>query len=92
VFAFSIISANIPNTYSAALSFQTLHPVFEKVPRAIWTVVVFVIYSQCSILTDYTESLAVAAVAGRQHFSTLLADFLGLIGYWIAFFIVCQVE
>ncbi len=26
----------VPNTYSAALSIQALHPVFEKVPRAIW--------------------------------------------------------
>ncbi|WOO82974.1 Purine-cytosine permease fcyB [Vanrija pseudolonga] len=79
VFSFSIISNCIPNTYSAALSIQTLMPLFQKVPRAIWTVLVFVIYT-------------VAAIAGREHFSTVLSNFLAILGYWIAFFIVVVAE
>ncbi|KAL7418644.1 hypothetical protein Q5752_007103 [Cryptotrichosporon argae] len=79
VFAFSIISNCIPNTYSAALSIQTLCPPFQKVPRALWTVLVFVIYT-------------VAAVAGREHFSAILSNFLAILGYWVAFFIVVVAE
>ncbi|WVQ98391.1 hypothetical protein IAU59_005514 [Kwoniella sp. CBS 9459] len=79
VFAFSIISNCIPNTYSAALSFQTLLPAFQKVPRALWTVLVFVIYT-------------VAAVAGREHFSEILSNFLAILGYWVAFFVIVVLE
>jgi purine-cytosine permease-like protein len=43
--AFSIICNCTPNTYSCALSIQALFKPFEKVPRAIWAVVSFVIYS-----------------------------------------------
>ncbi|ORX37540.1 cytosine-purine permease [Kockovaella imperatae] len=79
ILAFSIICNCTPNTYSAALSAQTLFPWFEKIPRALWCVVMFVIYT-------------VAAVAGREHFSTLLSNFLSILGYWIAFFIVVVAE
>jgi purine-cytosine permease-like protein len=44
--AFSIICNCTPNTYSCALSIQALFKPFEKVPRAIWAVVSFVIYSE----------------------------------------------
>jgi purine-cytosine permease-like protein len=43
--ALSIICNITPNTYSAALSAQTLLPIFEKIPRAIWCVVMFIAYS-----------------------------------------------
>jgi len=79
VFAFSIISNCIPNTYSAALSIQSLAPIFQKVPRAVWTIVVFLIYT-------------VAAIAGRDHFSAILSNFLAILGYWIAFFIAVVAE
>ncbi|KZO95131.1 hypothetical protein CALVIDRAFT_178789 [Calocera viscosa TUFC12733] len=77
--AFSVIANNIPNTYSAALSIQALCPWFQRIPRAIWTVVVFVIYT-------------VAGVAGREHFSSILSNFLAVLGYWTAFFIVIVAE
>ncbi|WWC59846.1 uncharacterized protein I303_102408 [Kwoniella dejecticola CBS 10117] len=79
VFAFSIISNCIPNTYSAALSCQCLLPAFQKIPRALWTILVFVIYT-------------VAAVAGREHFSEILSNFLAILGYWVAFFVVVVFE
>ena len=46
ILSFSIICNCTPNTYSAALSAQTLFPWFEKIPRALWCVVMFVIYSE----------------------------------------------
>ncbi|WVQ82455.1 hypothetical protein IAT38_004584 [Cryptococcus sp. DSM 104549] len=79
VLSFSIICNCTPNTYSAALSAQTLFKPFEKIPRAIWCVIMFIIYT-------------VAAVAGREHFSEILSNFLSILGYWIAFFIVVVAE
>ncbi|GFZ52283.1 hypothetical protein JCM24511_10056 [Saitozyma sp. JCM 24511] len=79
IMAFSIICNCTPNTYSCALSIQALFKPFEKVPRAIWAVVSFVIYT-------------VAAVAGREHFSEILSNFLAILGYWVAFFIVVVAE
>ncbi|GJJ05824.1 hypothetical protein Clacol_000011 [Clathrus columnatus] len=35
---------------------------------------------------------AVAGVAGRQHFSTILNNFLAILGYWVAFWIVIVAE
>ncbi|ORY34574.1 purine-cytosine permease [Naematelia encephala] len=79
ILSFSIICNCTPNTYSCALSIQALLPQFEKVPRALWAVLAFVIYT-------------VAAVAGREHFSEILSNFLAILGYWIAFFIVVVFE
>jgi purine-cytosine permease-like protein len=45
----------------------------------VWTVLVFVIYT-------------VAGVAGREHFSEILSNFLAILGYWIAFFIAVLLE
>lgn len=45
IFAFSIVCNCTPNTYSAALSAQALFKPFEKVPRAVWCIVMFGIYS-----------------------------------------------
>ena len=49
------------------------------VPRFLWVFLVFVVYT-------------VAGVAGREHFSTLLANFLSILSYWTAFFIVIVAE
>ncbi|KAG6333320.1 hypothetical protein ID866_5768 [Astraeus odoratus] len=77
--AFSCIANNIPNTYSTALSIQALGRPLAIVPRFIWVVFAFLVYT-------------VAAVAGREHFSTLLSNFLCIISYWMAFFIVIVTE
>jgi purine-cytosine permease-like protein len=76
---FRLTGINSPNTYSAALSIQALHSSFARVPRAVWTFVVFVIY-------------VVAGVAGREHFSEILSNFLSILGYWIAFFVAILLE
>ncbi|KAJ7095711.1 permease for cytosine/purines, uracil, thiamine, allantoin-domain-containing protein [Mycena belliarum] len=77
--AFSVVGNNIPNTYSAALSIQALGRPFAKIPRFFWTLVIF---------TTYT----VAGVAGREHFAEILSNFLAILSYWTAFFIVILFE
>lgn len=70
---------NIPDTYSAGLSMQALGRPFAKIPRFFWTVLCFIIY-----LT--------AGLAGREHFSAILSNFLSILSYWTSFFIVILAE
>ncbi|KAI9566325.1 cytosine-purine permease [Boletus coccyginus] len=75
----STVSNNIPNTYSAALSIQALGRPFAMVPRFLWVFLVFVTYT-------------VAGVAGREHFSAILGNFMSIMSYWTAFFIIIVAE
>ncbi|KAH7907851.1 cytosine-purine permease [Hygrophoropsis aurantiaca] len=75
----SVIANNIPNTYSAGLSIQALGRPFALVPRFLWTFLAFVAYT-------------VAGVAGREHFSAIISNFLSILSYWTAFFIVIVAE
>jgi purine-cytosine permease-like protein len=70
---------NIPNTYSAGLSMQALGRPFAVIPRFFWVFLAFVVYT-------------VAGVAGREHFSAILSNFLSILSYWTAFFIVIVAE
>jgi hypothetical protein len=70
---------NIPNTYSAGLSIQALGRPFAMIPRFFWTFFAFVVYT-------------IAGVAGREHFSVILSNFLSILSYWTAFFIVIVAE
>ena len=49
------------------------------VPRFVWVFLAFVTYT-------------VAGVAGREHFSEILSNFLSILSYWTAFFIVIVAE
>ena len=73
--ALSVVSNNVPNTYSAALSIQTLGKPFQRIPRFIWTIFVAVVYT-------------VAGVAGKSHFSEILNNFLSILSYWTTPFVV----
>lgn len=76
----SLISNNIINTYSAAFGIQLASRRLSKVPRYIWAFVVNVIF-------------LVIALVGRDHFSTILGNFLPMIGYWISiYFAILLVE
>ncbi|KAG1736972.1 permease for cytosine/purines, uracil, thiamine, allantoin-domain-containing protein [Suillus lakei] len=77
--ALSVIANNIPNTYSTGLSIQALGRPFAIIPRFFWVFLAFVIYT-------------VAGVAGREHFSAILSNFLSILSYWTAFFIVIVAE
>ncbi|PIL31536.1 transporter [Ganoderma sinense ZZ0214-1] len=75
----SVVANNIPNTYSAGLAMQSIGRPFAMVPRFFWTFLAFVIYT-------------VAGVSGREHFSEILSNFLSILSYWTAFFIVVVAE
>ncbi|KAG1899858.1 permease for cytosine/purines, uracil, thiamine, allantoin-domain-containing protein [Suillus fuscotomentosus] len=75
----SVIANNIPNTYSAGLSMQALGRPFAIIPRFFWVLLAFMAYT-------------VAGVAGREHFSTILSNFLRILSDWTAFFIVIVAE
>lgn len=77
--ALSVIANNIPNTYSAGLSAQALGAPLARIPRFFWTVLAFLVYT-------------VAGVVGREHFSSILSNFLAVLGYWTAFFVVVVAE
>lgn len=75
----SAVGNNIPNTYSSGIALQALFPVFHKVPRPVFTIVAFIIYT-------------VAGVAGREHITAILNNFLAILGYWLAFWVTVVFE
>lgn len=46
VFSFSIASNCTANVYATSLAIQALAPPLQKVPRAVWVLVAFIIYSE----------------------------------------------
>lgn len=77
--ALSVVANNIPNTYSTGLSIQALGRPFAIIPRFFWVFIAFVAYT-------------VAGVVGREHFNAILSNFLSILSYWTAFFIVIVAE
>ena len=75
----SLVSNNIINTYSAAFSIQLSSVFCARVPRWFWSIVCTVIYLVC-------------ALVGRNHFSTILGNFLPMIGYWISMYFILLFE
>lgn len=79
VLIFSLISNNIINTYSAAFSIQLSSVHMARIPRWIWAIA-------CTIFT------LVCALVGRNHFSTILGNFLPMVGYWISIYFIILLE
>ncbi|KAI5949724.1 TPN1 [Candida theae] len=75
----SLISNNILNTYSAAFDIQMAGTWLAKIPRWFWAIVVTAMY-------------LVAALVGRNEFSTILGNFLPMIGYWISMYFILLLE
>ncbi|KAI9666094.1 MAG: hypothetical protein M1821_004029 [Bathelium mastoideum] len=77
---FSVEGNNVANSYSSGLSLQLLGHYFHAVPRFIWSLL-------WSVVT------AVLAIAGRQHLSTIVSNFVSLLGYWtISFTLILLME
>jgi purine-cytosine permease-like protein len=71
---------NCINLYSSALSVQQFARPLARVPRFVWTVVLFGVV------------LGIAA-GGREHLNAYLQNFLALLGYWgTQFFVILWVE
>lgn len=77
---FSVLGNNIANNYSSGLSLQLLGHWFHAVPRFIWSLLVAIITT-------------VLAIAGQQHLSTVVSNFVSLLGYWtVSFTLILLIE
>jgi purine-cytosine permease-like protein len=77
---FSVLGNNIAVNYSSGLSMQLLGHYFHAIPRFIWS---------------FINALVVAliAIAGREHLSTIVSNFVSLLGYWtVSFTIILLIE
>ncbi|MCE1163338.1 MAG: cytosine permease [Thiomonas sp.] len=68
--ALSVIANNIPNDYSAGLSMQVLGRGFQKINRAVWTLIGAVVY-------------VIIAIPSAAHFNATLENFLLVVAYWL---------
>lgn len=77
---FSVIGNNVAVNYSSGLSMQLLGHYFHAIPRFLWSLVNAVV-------------IAVLAIAGRQHLSTIVSNFVSLLGYWtVSFTVILLIE
>lgn len=77
---FSVLGNNIAINYSSGLSIQLLGHWFHAVPRFIWSFLVALV-------------IGVLAVAGKDHLSTIVSNFVSLLGYWtISFTFILLIE
>ncbi|KAI8612877.1 purine-cytosine permease FCY21 [Chytriomyces sp. MP71] len=79
IMALSTVANNIANTYSAGLSVQALGSLMQKIPRAVWTILVVIIYT-------------IAGVVGQTSFSSILSNLLSILSYWTGFFATVLIE
>lgn len=75
ILTFSVLGNNIAINYSSGLSLQLLGHWFHAVPRFIWTLIFAIV-------------VAVLAIAGQEHLSTIVSNFVSLLGYWTVSFTV----
>lgn len=68
--ALSVVANNIPNDYSLALSMQVLGRRFQRIDRALWTLIGAVIY-------------VAIALPAASNFDKTLEGFLLLVAYWL---------
>jgi NCS1 nucleoside transporter family len=71
LFILSLIATNVPNDYSLGLSLQLLGQKWQRISRAVWTVLGTLAY------------VSIALVAGNG-FNETLTGFLLMITYWLA--------
>lgn len=77
---FSVLGNNVVIFYSSGLALQFLGDYFHAVPRFIWSFFVAV-------------ALAALSIAGKEHLSTIISNFVSMLGYWaIAFTCILLVE
>lgn len=77
---FSVLGNNIAINYSNGLSLQLLGHYFHAVPRFIWSLIVAIV-------------IAVLAIAGQEHLSNVISNFVSLLGYWtVSFTLILLIE
>jgi NCS1 nucleoside transporter family len=77
---FTVCGNNIAINYSSGLSLQLLGNYFHAIPRFIWSFLVALV-------------VAILAIAGSQHLSTIVSNFVSMLGYWtVSFTIILMME
>lgn len=77
---FSVLGNNVFIFYSSGLALQLLGDYFHAIPRFIWSFFVAV-------------ALAALSIAGKAHLSTIISNFVSMLGYWaVAFTCILLVE
>lgn len=77
---FTVLGNNIAVNYSSGLSLQLLGHYFHAVPRFVWSFVNALV-------------IAILAIAGKDHLSLIVTNFVSLLGYWtVSFTIILMVE
>jgi purine-cytosine permease-like protein len=77
---FSVLGNNIAINYSSGLSMQLLGHYFHAVPRLVWSLLVALV-------------VAILAIAGKNHLSIIVSNFVSLLGYWtISFTFILLLE
>jgi purine-cytosine permease-like protein len=77
---FTVLGNNIAIFYSSGLSIQLLGHWFHAVPRFIWSLLVALV-------------IGILAVVGKNHLSTIVSNFVSLLGYWtISFTFILLME
>ncbi|KAF2670140.1 hypothetical protein BT63DRAFT_424097 [Microthyrium microscopicum] len=80
ILTFSVLGNNVAINYSSGLSIQLLGHFFHAVPRFIWSLIFVIV-------------VAVLAIAGQEHLSTIVSNFVSLLGYWtVSFTIILLIE
>lgn len=80
ILTFSVLGNNIAINYSSGLSLQLLGHWFHAIPRFIWSFLVALV-------------VAILAIAGKDHLSAIVSDFVSLLGYWtISFTFILLIE
>ncbi|KAL7003963.1 Purine-cytosine permease fcy21 [Cystobasidiomycetes sp. EMM_F5] len=70
-----IVAGNTPNIYSFCMTFQTLGPWFQAIPRAVIVIIMTILY-------------AVLAGVGADTFSSTLTNLIIFLGYWLSNFCI----
>jgi NCS1 nucleoside transporter family len=77
---FSVLGNNIAINYSSGLSLQLLGHYFHAIPRFIWSFLVALV-------------VAILAIVGKDHLSTIVSNFVSLLGYWtVSFTLILLME
>jgi purine-cytosine permease-like protein len=77
--ALSVVANNIPNDYSLGLSMQVLGKSFQRINRAVWTLIGAVVYITIALLA-------------AKNFNETLSNFLLLVAYWLGPWAIILIE
>ncbi|KKY24136.1 putative cytosine permease [Phaeomoniella chlamydospora] len=77
---FTVCGNNIAVFYSSGLSLQLLGHYFHAIPRFIWSFL-------CALV------VVILAIAGRESLSTIVSNFVSMLGYWaVCFTFILMIE